>query len=38
MAPPELILYGRSYCHLCEDMERALRTLPGTGEIGLEAA
>lgn len=27
MAPPELILYGRSYCHLCEDMERALRTL-----------
>lgn len=26
-SPPELTLYGRSYCHLCEDMQVAL--LPG---------
>ncbi|MGA7801174.1 MAG: glutaredoxin family protein [Gammaproteobacteria bacterium] len=25
-----LALYGRAYCHLCTDMESALRTLQGT--------
>lgn len=24
---PRLTLYGRAYCHLCEDMARALRAL-----------
>ena len=27
MAPLPLTLYSRSYCHLCQDMEAALRTL-----------
>lgn len=25
MAIAKLIIYGRSYCHLCDDMEQALR-------------
>ena len=28
--PRRLILYGRSYCHLCEDMAAALRDLEET--------
>lgn len=27
MAKPDLTLYGRSYCHLCHDMEVALEPL-----------
>lgn len=27
--PPTLIVYGRSYCHLCEEMIEALRSLQG---------
>ncbi|MEO8132526.1 MAG: glutaredoxin family protein [Betaproteobacteria bacterium] len=25
--PPHLVLYGRAYCHLCDDMVAALSTL-----------
>jgi hypothetical protein len=28
-AVPLLIVYGRTYCHLCDDMIAALRTLQG---------
>ncbi|HLU77196.1 MAG TPA: glutaredoxin family protein [Burkholderiales bacterium] len=27
LAPPQLTLYGRTYCHLCTDMEAALEPL-----------
>ncbi len=30
---PNLILYGRSYCHLCDDMLRALLPLAADCEI-----
>lgn len=29
MTPVRLTLYGRSYCHLCDDMLAALETLRG---------
>lgn len=30
--PPHLVLYGRAWCHLCEDMRAALEPLlAGTG-------
>lgn len=29
-SPVKLDLYGRTYCHLCADMERALQALQGT--------
>jgi len=28
--PPELILYSRSWCHLCDDMLAGLRALPAS--------
>jgi hypothetical protein len=33
---PELVLYGRSWCHLCEDMVAALEPLRGTHDFTLE--
>ena len=32
---PTLVLYGRVYCHLCGDMERALQPLLSEFGIGL---
>lgn len=28
-APPQLTVYGRTYCHLCDDMIAALQVLQG---------
>ena len=32
-----LVLYGRSYCHLCEDMAAALRALAPQLDFSLES-
>jgi thiol-disulfide isomerase/thioredoxin len=34
--PARLTLYGRSYCHLCEDMAQALRGLQESLEFSFE--
>ena len=31
-----LTLYGRTYCHLCEDMVRALQSLQGELQFSIE--
>lgn len=31
-----LTVYGRSYCHLCEDMVRALESMPGRYAFDIE--
>jgi len=33
---PRLVLYSRQYCHLCEEMLAALRTLPLERPLALE--
>ena len=34
--PPSLVLYSRAYCHLCHDMEAALRRLQAEVPFHLE--
>lgn len=36
MAKPHFILYGRSYCHLCDDMLQALLALRAADERGAD--
>jgi glutaredoxin len=39
MQPPEVVLYGRPDCHLCEEARELLRELAGAGwrEVDIES-